>query len=475
MAHDSTKVLKPYVTVQHDWQRDVFAVLQKKVTDANFWLSRYKQGNPSQHFTVKVTPSNDTPGYQLDAEPENPTQSSTCPAVRLQPLGPFAFEMSTISHLENSTDSSSSSVVCCAPNRIALAPLPSGAVQAFDVTPDSAPLYVVGGQSGQLKVVDAEVGSEQIALVGHKGDITTCRFFPSGKVALSGSTDLQLRIWSAINGSNPVTLTGHTKAITDTAIIGRGRTILSTSRDGTVRLWECGTSRQLAKLDIGLGNLGQESNISAPSSPLILDQVLRIALDSPSTPTNSTDAEAATGFVSTERGLLHRFDTRQMQHVVGTTQSLDGVPLTALACNTMSSMVVSGSQLGVLEMWDTRRLDCRLGALQRNNATIHDLTWIDLLSSGTSELTGPSVATVTGDGLGFITQLSSAGDGNVHPARVTHELTGTDIDPLFCVRVASGLPSSSLSVNYTPDQKQGLSRRFPSIFVAGRDGIIKRY
>ncbi|KAJ1956760.1 hypothetical protein IWQ62_005233, partial [Dispira parvispora] len=346
----------------------------------------------------------------------------------------------------------------------------------FDVTPDSASLYVVGGQNGQLKVVDAEVGSEQVALVGHKGDITTCRFFPSGQVVLSGSTDLQLKIWSAINGSNPVTLTGHTKTITDTGIVGRGRTVLSTSRDGTVRLWECGTSRQLAKLDIGLDNLGQGSSTLGSSSPFVLDQVLKIALDSPTTPMSPTDAEATTGFVSTERGFLHRFDTRQMQHVVSTTQSPDGAPLTALACNTMSSMVVSGSQLGVLEIWDTRRLDRRLSALQRNDAPIHDLAWIDSLSSGTSELTGPSVAAVTGDGLSFITQLSSTGDENVvHSAQVTHELTGTDIDPLYCVRVAPGLPSSTLSLNHRRDQKQGLPRRFPSIFVAGRDGIIKRY
>ena len=40
--------------------------------------------------------------------------------------------------------------------------------------------------------------------------MNTCRFFPSGKVVLSGGADLRLKIWSAEDGSCPVTLKGHT-------------------------------------------------------------------------------------------------------------------------------------------------------------------------------------------------------------------------------------------------------------------------
>lgn len=47
-------------------------------------------------------------------------------------------------------------------------------------------------------------------LQGHISDVNTCRFFPSGKVVLSGGADLRLKIWSAEDGSCPVTLKGHT-------------------------------------------------------------------------------------------------------------------------------------------------------------------------------------------------------------------------------------------------------------------------
>ena len=46
--------------------------------------------------------------------------------------------------------------------------------------------------------------------MGHISDVNTCRFFPSGKVVLSGGADLRLKIWSAEDGSCPVTLKGHT-------------------------------------------------------------------------------------------------------------------------------------------------------------------------------------------------------------------------------------------------------------------------
>ena len=46
-------------------------------------------------------------------------------------------------------------------------------------------------------------------LQGHISDVNTCRFFPSGKVVLSGGADLRLKIWSAEDGSCPVTLKGH--------------------------------------------------------------------------------------------------------------------------------------------------------------------------------------------------------------------------------------------------------------------------
>lgn len=51
--------------------------------------------------------------------------------------------------------------------------------------------------------------SLQRDLSGHHGDVTTCRFFPSGLVVLSGSTDMQLKVWSAETGQCAATMIGH--------------------------------------------------------------------------------------------------------------------------------------------------------------------------------------------------------------------------------------------------------------------------
>jgi WD40 repeat protein len=61
---------------------------------------------------------------------------------------------------------------------------------SLDISPGGE-LGIVGGADGKLAVFLAEDGSVSRRLEGHVGDVDTCRFFPSGKVALSA--DLALR------------------------------------------------------------------------------------------------------------------------------------------------------------------------------------------------------------------------------------------------------------------------------------------
>jgi WD40 repeat protein len=44
-------------------------------------------------------------------------------------------------------------------------------------------------------------------------DIATCRFFPSGKVVLSGGADFALRIWDLQTGNCAAMLKGHRKGV----------------------------------------------------------------------------------------------------------------------------------------------------------------------------------------------------------------------------------------------------------------------
>lgn len=113
-----------------------------------------------------------------------------------------------------------------------------------DAIDQPATLYALGDSEGNIGVFDSVPALRRNILNGHLDEITSLKFFPSGQVLLSGSTDMKLKIWSLEDGSNPRTFEGHKSQITDACMVGRGRNFLSSSLDGTLKLWE--TSSGLA-------------------------------------------------------------------------------------------------------------------------------------------------------------------------------------------------------------------------------------
>ena len=107
--------------------------------------------------------------------------------------------------------------------------------------------YALGDAQGNIKIYDSKFNLEREIDNAHKQELTLTKFFPSGEVLLSGSTDMQLKLWSLKDGFNLRTLMGHTSKITSAAMIDRGRNIISSSTDGTLRLWECGSGTTIKK------------------------------------------------------------------------------------------------------------------------------------------------------------------------------------------------------------------------------------
>ncbi|EQC26454.1 hypothetical protein SDRG_15699 [Saprolegnia diclina VS20] len=68
----------------------------------------------------------------------------------------------------------------------------------------------------------------RIELKGHVGDVTTVNFFPSSRVALTGSADFRLRIWSMEAFRCAAVLEGHVGAVTGSGILGKGRNVVCT-------------------------------------------------------------------------------------------------------------------------------------------------------------------------------------------------------------------------------------------------------
>lgn len=90
---------------------------------------------------------------------------------------------------------------------------------------------------------------QRIPLKGHLGDVRSARFFPSGQVLLTTSSDLTIRLYS-LEGVNPRTFEGHKRAVTATQILSRGKRFLSASLDGTVRLWDVAAEKCLKTIAV---------------------------------------------------------------------------------------------------------------------------------------------------------------------------------------------------------------------------------
>jgi len=138
------------------------------------------------------------------------------------------------------------------------------------VSPTTNGLYVAGGPDGKCWIgrlpqasgsVAGSTSKPLVLLEGHVGDVTSARFFPSGEVVITTSSDFHVCIFSAVQSdesktsatSPPInapvrTLTAHTRAPTTSVILGRGRIVLTGGRDGYIRCWNVGEGREIGNL-----------------------------------------------------------------------------------------------------------------------------------------------------------------------------------------------------------------------------------
>ena len=255
--------------------------------------------------------------------------------------------------------------------------------------------WCAGGPDGTLHVGEWAPAAETpfatpIPLAGHRADITSVRFFPSGEVVLSTSLDTTARIYSALDGANPRTLTGHTRAVYASALLGRGREVLTGSLDATVRLWDVGAARTTATLAADDG-------------------------------VHALDAHGPQHAVGgTAHGTLAVWDVRAgaaaaAAAAVPAAPDGDARGVAALAVD--GARVAVGTHAGVCAVYDVRQLGAPLAAVWRNTAAVTDVRWV-----------GGDVAVATSDGLPFRWTLAP-------PVRVVDEWVGWDADAVdaLCV------------------------------------------
>lgn len=133
---------------------------------------------------------------------------------------------------------------------------------------DIAKRYLVTGSNDEhIRIYDLQKRKELGTLLSHQGTVTTLRFSSetteenlekSGKWLLSGSEDGKIIIWRTKDWEMFGTLKGHQGRINDLDIHPSGRLAISVSTDKTVRLWNLLTAKKAAVLKIkGRDHLGQ--------------------------------------------------------------------------------------------------------------------------------------------------------------------------------------------------------------------------
>jgi hypothetical protein len=99
----------------------------------------------------------------------------------------------------------------------------------------------------ELRVTDIAV--EIRKLEGHTGEVLGAALSPSGRQALSGSTDRTVRLWDTATGQELKRFTGHGGPVYGVAFSPDGKRAASCGEDRTVRLWDVGTGEEAKRFE----------------------------------------------------------------------------------------------------------------------------------------------------------------------------------------------------------------------------------
>jgi WD40 repeat protein len=97
----------------------------------------------------------------------------------------------------------------------------------------------------------ADLGSGRIrTLIGHRSEINSVAFSPSGDVLASASSDGTVRLWRTGDGQAIAVLSGHPESADAVAFSPDGRTLASLGTYQSLKFWNLATNRELATLPV---------------------------------------------------------------------------------------------------------------------------------------------------------------------------------------------------------------------------------
>ncbi|TDH72453.1 hypothetical protein CCR75_009278 [Bremia lactucae] len=399
-----------YMHIQSNWsdsdqscwldvyKRDVRIVASSVHEDAqNKRLVAEAQCTPSSHYDLPLSAAS-------AARPE-----SHLPQI----VGRESFWVDVEVNCQTNTSSKKLRTVFQAPNETVNMPMstdigPVGipAIQLYTLDLSKNERYViVGGADGFCMLWDYQNRTQMLPLKGHVADVTCTRFFPSSQVVLTGSLDFTLRIWS-ISGHCAAVLKGHQGGVQDVVVIGRGRNVLSCGTDGLIQLWNCGTQNVVARWANDDQSPVHCLSIMEDNTQLLVEDKTQI-----NTSENEVETDGKVFFAGLDNGETLGVDVRargavgldrKMNDWVFTSiLNLEGLAGSIVSCATTSApvsqpMLFTGSEDGLLTIWDLRHPGAPLQTLSRSSATIHSIKYST--QSGHDSTSVGSIWTAHGDG-----------------------------------------------------------------------------
>ena len=122
---------------------------------------------------------------------------------------------------------------------------------AFD--PAGARLVTAGGDKALVWQLTKDaggaiVGAKEVPILdGHGSWVRYAAFSPDGKRLVTAGDDWQVKIWDAETGTELNTLSGHTGWVGSAVYSPDGQQVLTASNDGTVQLWDATTGSPLGQ------------------------------------------------------------------------------------------------------------------------------------------------------------------------------------------------------------------------------------